>query len=207
LGWWLSESEGAKFWLSCRTDLKNRGVHDISLVCVGGLSGFAEAIHTAFPRTTVQRRIVHLARAALKYSTDKDSREVAADLKTIYQSAMVLKAESALDAFEEKWVQKHPTIVQQWRGQGSNIIPLFELPAPIRKATYPANAIESVKGVNREFARNRKQYPNAESALKMIYLAIHEGSKTWTMPTTGWKAALNHFAIVFEGHLPTRTAT
>lgn len=206
LGLWLSESEGAKFWLSCLTDLKNRGVNDIFIVCVDGLSGFAEAIRTAFPQTKVQRCIVHLVRAALKYTTDKDSREVAADLKTIYQSATVLEAEAALDTFEEKWGQKYPTIVKQWRTQWTDIIPLFEFPAPIRKAIYTTNAIESVNSVIRKFTRNRKQYPNAESALKLIYLAIHEASKKWTMPITGWKAALNHFAIVFEGRLPTQLA-
>jgi putative transposase len=206
LGLWLSETEGAKFWLSCLTDLKNRGVNDIFVVCVDGLSGFAEAIRTAFPPTKVQLCIVHLVRAALKYTTDKDSRDVAADLKTIYQSATVLEAEAALDAFEEKWGVKYPTIVKQWRAKWNDIVTLFEFPAPIRKAIYTTNAIESVNSVIRKFTRNRKQYPNAESALKLIYLAIHEASKKWTMPITGWKAALNHFAIVFEGRLPTLTA-
>jgi transposase-like protein len=207
LGLWLAETEGAKFWLSCLTDLKNRGVNDIFIVCVDGLSGFPEAIRTAFPQTKVQLCIVHLVRAALKYTTDKDSREVAADLKTIYQSATVLEAEGALDAFEKKWGVKYPTIVKQWRAKWSDIITLFEFPAPIRKAIYTTNAIESVNSVIRKFTRNRKQYPNAESALKLIYLAIHEASKKWTMPIVGWKAALNHFAIVFEGRLPTLTGT
>lgn len=207
LGLWLAETEGAKFWLSCLTDLKNRGVNDIFVVCVDGLSGFPEAIRTAFPQTKVQLCIVHLVRAALKYTTDKDSREVAADLKAIYQSATVLEAEAALDAFEQKWGAKYPTIVKQWRAKWSDIITLFEFPAPIRKAIYTTNAIESVNSVIRKFTRNRKQYPNAESALKLVYLAIHEASKKWTMPIKGWKEALNHFAIVFEGRLPTLTAT
>lgn len=206
LGLWLSETEGAKFWLSCLTDLKNRGVNDIFIVCVDGLSGFPEAIRTAFPQTKVQLCIVHLVRAALKYTTDKDSREVAADLKTIYQSATVLEAEAALNAFDQKWGEKYPTIVKQWRAKWSDIITLFEFPAPVRKAIYTTNAIESVNSVIRKFTRNRKQYPNAESALKLVYLAIHEASKKWTMPIVGWKAALNHFAIVFEGRLPTLTA-
>jgi transposase-like protein len=206
LGLWLSETEGAKFWLSCLTDLKERGVSDIFVVCIDGLSGFPEAIRTAFPQTKVQLCIVHLVRAALKYTTDKDSREVAADLKTIYQSATVLEAEGALDAFDQKWGAKYPTIVKQWRAKWNDIITLFEFPAPIRKAIYTTNAIESVNSVIRKFTRNRKQYPNAESALKLIYLAIHEASKKWTMPIVGWKAALNHFAILFEGRLPIRSA-
>jgi putative transposase len=207
LGLWLGETEGAKFWLACLTDLKNRGVNDIFVLCVDGLSGFPEAIRTAFPQTKVQLCIVHLVRAALKYVTEKDSREVVADLKTIYQAATVLEAEGALDAFEKKWGEKYPTIVKQWRAKWNDIIPLFEFPAPIRKAIYTTNAIESVNSVIRKFTRNRKQYPNAESALKLIYLAIHEASKKWTMPIVGWKAALNHFALLFENRLPVQTGT
>jgi transposase-like protein len=202
LGLWLAETEGAKFWLSCLTDLKDRGVEDLFIVCVDGLSGFPDAIRAAFPRTKVQLCIVHLVRAALKYTADKDSREVATDLKSIYQAATVLEAERMLDQFEQKWGDKYPTIVKQWRLKWSDITAMFEFPAAIRKAIYTTNAIESVNSVIRKFTRNRKQYPNADSALKLMYLAIHEASKKWTMPIVGWKAALNHFAIVFEGRLP-----
>jgi len=207
LGLGLSETEGAKFWLSCLTDLKNRGVQDLLVVCVDGRSGFPEAIRTAFPPTKVQLYIVHRVRAALKYVTDKDSREVVGDLKTIYQAATVLEAEGALDAFEQKWGEKYPTIVTQWRAKWNDILTLFEFPAPIRTAISTTNAIESVNSVMRKFTRHRKQYPNADSALKRISLAIPEASKKWTMPIVGWKAALNHFAIVFEGRLPTLTST
>jgi transposase-like protein len=205
LGLWLSETEGAKFWLSCLTDLKERGVEDIFIACVDGLSGFPEAIRAAFPRTKVQLCIVHLVRAALKYVMDKDGHEVAGDLKTIYQSATVLEAEGALEKFATKWDGKYPTISKQWRAKWGEIIPLFEFPQAIRRAIYTTNAIESVNSVIRKFTRNRKQYPSGESALKLVYLAIHEASKKWTMPIVGWKAALNHFAIVFEGRLPTQT--
>lgn len=202
LGLWLGETEGAKFWLACLTDLKERGVEDIFIVCVDGLSGFPEAIRAAFPQTKVQLCIVHLVRAALRYTTETDSRDVTKDLKTIYQSATVLEAEQALETFAAKWDAKYPTIAKQWRTKWSDIITLFEFPAAIRKAIYTTNAIESVNSVIRKFTRNRKQYPNGESALKLVYLAIHEASKKWTMPIVGWKAALNHFAIVFEGRLP-----
>ena len=205
LGLWLSETEGAKFWLSCLTDLKERGVEDIFIVCVDGLSGFPEAIRAAFPQTKVQLCIVHLVRAALKYVMDKDGHEVAGDLKTIYQSATVLEAEQALEKFATKWDGKYPTISKQWRAKWGEIIPLFEFPQAIRRAIYTTNAIESVNSVIRKFTRNRKQYPSGESALKLVYLAIHEASKKWTMPIVGWKAALNHFAIVFEGRLPPQT--
>jgi transposase-like protein len=202
LGLWLSETEGAKFWLSCLTDLKNRGLNDIFIACVDGLTGFAEAIRAAYPRTKVQLCIVHLVRAALRYVSTADSKPVAADLKKIYQSATVPEAEQALNQFAEVWGAKYPTIVKQWRLRWTDIIVLFDFPAPIRKAIYTTNAIESVNSVIRKFTRNRKQYPNAESAIKLVYLAIHEASKHWTMPIRGWKAALNHFAILFEDRLP-----
>jgi putative transposase len=202
LGLWLSETEGAKFWLSCLTDLKNRGLNDIFIVCVDGLTGFPEAIRTAYPQTKVQLCIVHLVRAALKYVTDKDSSAVAGDLKKIYQAATVLEAEQELAKFAEVWGEKYPTIVKQWRLKWIDITALFEFPPAIRKAIYTTNAIESVNSVIRKYTRNRKQYPNAESALKLVYMAIHEASKKWTMPIAGWKAALNHFAIVFDGRLP-----
>lgn len=204
LGLWLSGTEGAKFWLSCLTDLKNRGVQDLLIVCIDGLTGFADAIRAAFPQTQVQLCIVHLVRAALKYVTDKDSREVVADLKTIYQAATVKEAEGALETFAHKWDVKYPTIGKQWRAKWPDIITMFQFPEPIRKAIYTTNAIESVNSVIRKYTRNRKQYPNAESAIKLNYMAIHEAAKKWTMPIVGWKLALNHFAIVFEGRLPAR---
>ncbi len=181
---WLSESEGAKFWPSRLTDLKERGAKDIFIVCVDGLSGFPEAIRAAFPRTKVPLCIVHLVRAALRYVTDTDSREVASDLKSIYQSATVLEAEESLTKFATKWELKCTTIVNQWRAKWGDIIPIFEFLQAIRKAIYTTNAIESVNRVIRKFTRNRKQYPNEESALKLVYLAIHEASKQWPMPIT-----------------------
>jgi transposase-like protein len=202
LGLWLDETEGAKFWLSCLTDLKNRGLNDIFIVCVDGLSGFPEAIQAAYPQARVQLCIVHLVRAALKYVADADRREVIADLKKIYQSATALEAEQEMENFSSKWDEKYPTISKQWRLKWPHITTMFELPGPIRKAIYTTNAIESVNSVIRKFTRNRKQYPNRDSALKLIYMAIHEASKKWTMPIRKWKEALNHFAILFEDRMP-----
>ncbi len=202
LGLWLSATEGAKFWLSCLTDLQNRGLKDIFVACVDGLTGFTDAIRAAYPHTKVQLCIVHLVRAALKYVSTTDSKPVAADLKKIYQAATVQEAEQALAKFAEVWGTKYPTIVKQWRLKWNDIITLFDFPPPIRKAIYTTNAIESVNSVIRKFTRNRKQYPNAASAIKLVYLAIHEASKRWTLPIRGWKAALNHFAILFEDRLP-----
>ena len=207
LGLWLGENEGAKFWLACLTDLRNRGLRDIFVACIDGLSGFAEAVHAAYPDTSVQLCIVHLVRAALRYVSTEDSRAVVADLKKIYQAATVIEAEQALDAFAQAWDAKYPTIAKVWRGKWSDIITLFDFPAPIRKAIYTTNAIESVNSVIRKFTRNRKIYPNEESALKIVYMAIHEASRKWTMPIRHWKQALNHFAILFEGRRPGSIST
>ncbi len=184
------------------TDLKNRGLNDIFIVCVNGLSGFPEAIQTAYPKTKVQLCIVHLVRAALKYVNDEDSREVIADLKKIYQAASAIEAEEELEKFSKKWDAKYPTISKQWRLKWPHIVSMFEFPTQIRKAIYTTNVIESVNSVIRKFTRNRKKYPNRDSALKLIYMAIHEASKKWTMPIPKWKEALNHFAIMFEDRMP-----
>jgi len=202
LGLWLSENEGAKFWLACLTDLKNRGLNDIFVVCIDGLSGFAEAVHAAYPEASVQLCIVHLVRAALRYVNSEDSQQVVRDLKKIYRAATVLEAEEALDEFAQAWDSKYPTIAKMWRAKWTDIITLFDFPPPIRKAIYTTNAIESVNSVIRKFTRNRKIYPNEESALKLVYMAIGEASKKWTMPIHHWKEALNHFAILYEDRMP-----
>jgi transposase-like protein len=202
LGLWLGQTEGAKFWLSCLTDLKSRGLRDIFVACIDGLSGFAEAIHAAYSKTSVQLCVVHLVRAALRYVSTQDSKEVIADLRKIYQAATVVEAEQALENFAQAWDAKYPTIAKVWRAKWSDIITLFDFPPAIRRAIYTTNAIESVNSVIRKFTRNRKIYPNEESALKIVYMAIHEAAKKWTMPIRHWKQALNHFAIMYEGRMP-----
>ena len=203
LGLWLGQNEGAKFWLGCLTDLKNRGLADVFVACIDGLTGFAEAIHAAYPETKVQLCVVHLVRAALRYVSTQDSKAVAADLKKIYGAPTVLEAEAALESFAQAWDEKYPTIAKMWRAKWTDIVTLFDFPPPIRRAIYTTNAIESVNGVIRKFTRNRKIYPNEESALKIIYMAIREAARKWTMPIHHWKQALNHFAILFEGRMPT----
>jgi putative transposase len=202
LGLWLAETEGAKFWLTCLTDLQSRGLRDIFVACIDGLAGFAEAIHTAYPRTSVQLCLVHLVRAALRYVSTQDSQAVARDLKKIYQAATVIEAEQALESFAQAWDAKYPTIAKMWRAKWTDIITLFDYPPAIRKAIYTTNAIESVNSVIRKFTRNRKIYPSEESALKNVYMAIREASAKWTMPIHHWKQALNHFAILFEDRMP-----
>ena len=202
LGLWLAENEEAKFWLGCLTDLKNRGLEDIFVACIDGLSGFAEAIRVAYPQTSVQLCVVHLVRAALRYVSTEDSQAVAADLKKIYGAATVMEAEQALEKFAQAWDAKYPTIAKQWRAKWTDIITLFDFPPAIRRVIYTTNAIESVNSVIRKFTRNRKIYPNEESALKIVFMAIREASAKWTMPIFHWKQALNHFAILYEDRMP-----
>jgi transposase-like protein len=202
LGLWLAETEGAKFWLNVLTDLQNRGLNDIFVACIDGLSGFAEAIHTVYEKTKVQLCVVHLVRAALRYVSDKDAKAVVRDLKKIYNAATLAEAEVALEEFAAAWDEKYPTISKTWRAKWNDIITLFDFPWPIRKAISTTNAIESVNSVIRKLTRNRKIYPNADSALKIMYMAIHEASRKWTMPIRNWKAALNYFAILYEDRLP-----
>lgn len=205
LGLWLGENEGAKFWLSCLTDLKSRGLSDVFVACIDGLAGFADAIRAAYPGTSVQLCIVHLVRAALRYVSTEDSKSVARDLKKIYQAATVIEAEAALDQFAQAWDAKYPTIAKQWRAKWPDIVTLFDFPPPIRKAIYTTNAIESVNSVIRKFTKNRKIYPNDQSALKLVFMAIREAAKKWTMPIHHWKQALNHFAVLYEDRMPVLT--
>lgn len=201
LGLWLSENEGAKFWLNVLTELQNRGVKDILIACVDGLKGFPDAIATAFPQTRVQLCIVHMVRNSLKYVTWKDYRAVTADLKRIYKSATEDEALQTLEQFADRWDNKYPQISRSWRGHWDNLNTLFGYPEDIRKAIYTTNAIESLNSVIRKAIKKRKLFPTEEAAVKVIYLAIQEASKKWTMPIRNWKTALNRFMIEFEDRL------
>lgn len=202
LGMWTSENEGAKFWLQVVTELKNRGVQDIFIACVDGLKGFPEAIETVFPNTQVQLCIVHMVRNSLKYVSWKQRKEVAGDLKVIYQSATAEQAEMELTAFEAKWDKTHPTIGQSWRRNWAQIIPFFAYPADIRKVIYTTNAIESLNMSLRKVTKNRASFPNDEAMFKLLYLALKNIAKKWTRPIMNWKAAMNRFSILFEGRVP-----
>ena len=159
------------------------------------------AMQATYPQAKVQLCIVHLVRAALRYVSTADAKAVAVDLKKVYGAATVVEAEQALENFDQTWGEKYPTIVKMWRVKWPDIITLFDFPPPIRRAIYTTNAIESVNSAIRKFTRNRKIYPNEESALKIVYMAIREASRKWTMPIRKWKEALNHFAILCEGRL------
>jgi putative transposase len=204
LGLWISENEGAKFWLSVVTELKNRGVQDIFLACVDGLKGFPEAIEAVFPKTRVQLCIVHLVRHSLNYVSWKQRAEMAADLKTVYGAATAEEAAKRLDAFAEKWDATHPTVSGIWRRHWERVIPFFGYPPDIRKVIYTTNAIESVNMSLRKVTKNRGSFPNDEAILKLFHLALNNIAKKWTLPIRDWKAALNQFTILFEDRMPVR---
>lgn len=202
LGMWVSENEGAKFWLQVVTELKNRGLQDIFIACVDGLKGFPEAIGTVYPKTQVQLCIVHMVRNSLRFVSWKQRKEVAADLKLIYQSATAEQAEMELTAFETKWDKSHPSIGQSWRRNWEQVIPFFSYPADIRKVIYTTNAIESLNMSLRKVTKNRGSFPNDEAMLKLLYLALNNIVKKWTLPIRDWKAAMNRFTILFEERMP-----
>ena len=202
LGLWIAQTEGAKFWLQVVTELKNRGVQDIFIACVDGLKGFPEAIETVYPQTAVQLCIVHLVRNSLNYVSWKMRKQIAADLKQIYQSSTVDEAEQRLAEFESQWNDAYPPIAQIWRRNWSRIIPFFDYPPEIRRIIYTTNAIESVNMSLRKITKNRGSFPSDEALSKLFYLALMNISKKWTMPLHDWKAALNRFSIQFDDRMP-----
>ena len=201
LGLWISENEGAKFWLNVLTEMQNRGVKDILIACVDGLKGFPDAINTAFPKTQIQLCIVHMVRNSMKYVSWKDYKAIAADLKRIYQSVTEEEALLSLEQFAERWDDKYPQISKSWRTHWDNLNTIFNYPEDIRRAIYTTNAIESLNSVIRKAVKKRKLFPSDDSAKKVVYLAIQQASKKWTMPIRNWKAALNRFIIEFEDRL------
>jgi len=202
LGLWISQTEGAKFWLGILTELKNRGVQDVFIACVDGLSGFPEAIETVYPQAQVQPCIVHLVRNSLKYVSWKQRKAVADGLKKIYKAATIEEAELALDTFAETWDSQYPTISRQWREQWEQLSGFFAYPEEIRKVIYTTNAIESLNSCLRKIIKHRRVFPHDEAATKLIYLAVQNISKKWTMPIQNWKAALNQLAILFAERMP-----
>jgi transposase-like protein len=201
LGMWLSENEGAKFWLGVLTELQNRGLKDILIACVDGLKGFPDAISAVYPQTQIQLCIVHMVRNSMKFVPYKDYRTVAAALKRIYQSATEQEALHELERFAEQWDDKYPHISRSWQTHWPNLNTLFRYPEDIRRAIYTTNAIESLNSVIRKAINQRKLFPTDDSARKVVYLAIMDASKKWTMPIRNWKLALNRFIIEFEDRI------
>ena len=198
LGLWMAQTEGAKFWLSVMNELRNRGLQDIFIACCDGLKGFPEAIETVYPKTQVPLCIVHQIRHSLRYVNWKQRKVIAADLKRIYGAATLAEAELALAEFAEKWDDQHPTISLSWRNNWERLSVFFDYPPEIRKVIYTTNAIESLNASLRKITKTRRSFPTDDSVMKILYLALHQISKKWTMPIRDWKAAMSQFMIMYS---------
>ena len=201
LGLYLSESEGANFWLSVLTDLQHRGVEDILIASVDGLTGFPEAIRTIFPKTEVQLCIVHQIRNSIRYVGWKNQRAFMADLKPVYRAVSKQAAEDALDALEEKWGEQYPIVIRSWRSKWDDLSAYFKYPEDIRRVIYTTNAVEAVHRQFRKLTKTKGAFPNENSLLKLLYLGIENASKKWTMSFRDWGQTVSQLAIFFEGRL------
>lgn len=202
LGLWIAQTEGAKFWLSVFTELKNRGLEDCFVACVDGLNGLPEAIEAIYPGAQVQLCIVHKVRNSLKYVPWKERKGVAADLRAIYGAATLCEAEQALARFAQSWDAKYPAISPSWRADWARLTVLFDYPPEIRRVIYTTNAIESLNYSLRRVLRNRGAFPSDASIKKLLFLALKNAAKKWTLPIRDWKAALNQFVILFGKRVP-----
>ena len=201
LGLYLAETEGAKFWLSVLTDLNNRGVGDILIASVDGLTGFPEAIEAVFPKTDVQLCIVHQIRNSLRYVASKNHKEFMVDLKRVYRADTLAEAESAMDELEQKWGDAYPIVIKSWRGKWELLTAYFKYPKQIRKVMYTTNSIEAVHRQFRKLTKTKGGFPNDDSLLKLLYMGIENASKKWTMPIQNWAQTLSHLSIRFEGRI------
>jgi len=197
LGLWIAENEGAKFWMGVLTELKNRGVQDILIACMDGLTGFPEAVRSVYPNTRVQLCIIHMVRNSTKFVSWKDLKKVCADLKSIYSASSEAAGRDALEEFGKKWDEKYPMIFRSWEHHWDNLSEFFKYPPEIRRAIYTTNAIESMNYQLRKVTKNRSTFSTDDAILKILYLAIRNASKKWTMPIREWGQALNQFAIEF----------
>jgi putative transposase len=201
LGLWTSANEGAKFWLQVMTEMKNRGVQEVFIACIDGLKGFPEAIEAVFPNAEVQLCIVHLVRHSLNYVSWKQWRDVAADLRPVYSAPTKEEASRLLEEFALKWDATHPTISQVWQRNWQRITPFFAYPNEIRKVIYTTNAVESLNMSLRKIIKTRGSFPNEESAIRLLYLALRNHSKNWSF-VQGWRSALNRFQILWPERMP-----
>jgi len=201
LGLYISENEGANFWLQVLTDISNRGVKDILIACVDGLKGFPEAIEAIFPKTEVQLCVVHQIRNSLKYVGSKNQKEFMVDLKRVYKAVNKELAESELDILENKWNDKYPIVIKSWRNNWERLSQYFKYPEDIRRIIYTTNTIEAVHRQFRKLTKTKGAFPNQDSLLKLLYMGICNASKKWTMPIQNWSLTISQLAIFFEGRL------
>ena len=201
LGLYLSETEGAKFWLSVLTDLSNRGLKDILIASVDGLKGFPEAINSIFPETEVQLCVIHQIRNSMKYVASKNQKAFMVDLKPVYKAVSKEAAEAALDDLEARWGDLYPIVINSWRNKWENLSVYFKYPEDIRRVIYTTNAIEAVHRQFRKLTKTKGAFPNENSLMKLLYMGIQNASKKWTMPIQNWNLTLSQLSIYFEGRL------
>lgn len=201
LGLYISEHEGANFWLQVLTDLSNRGVRDVLIACVDGLKGFPEAIEAIFPNTEIQLCVVHQIRNSLKYVGSKNQKEFMADLKRVYKAGTKDLAASELDILAGKWNEKYPIVIASWRNNWERLSQYFKYPEDIRRIIYTTNTIEAVHRQFRKLTKTKGAFPNQDSLLKLLYMGIQNASKKWTMPIQNWSLTISQLAIFFEGRL------
>lgn len=194
--------ESAKFWLKVLTDLRNRGLRQVCVVCCDGLTALPEAVEAVYADAWVQCCVVHLIRNSLRHVADRHAKEVARDLRPIYQAATEDAAAEALEAFDRKWGARYPMIAELWRRHWERFIPFFAFPPEIRRIVYTTNSIEAVNRQLRKIIKNRGQFPTDDAALKLLWLALMRAEKKWTYPIKEWKRALHQFAIYFPGRVP-----
>jgi putative transposase len=201
LGFWVGESEGAKFWLGILTELKNRGVEDVLIAAVDGLKGFPDAIAAVFPQTQVQLCIVHMVRNSLRYVGWKHKKAVALDLRSIYGAPTLEAGQAALETFAETWDDSIPFVGKMWRANWAGLTPFFDYPPAIRKVIYTTNAIESIQAQLRKVTKKHGAFPDSQSVEKVLYLALLKAKERWTMPIRDWPNALYHLSLVFPGRV------
>jgi putative transposase len=201
LGIWWQDQEGAKFWMGVLSDLQHRGVQDVLICCVDGLTGFPEAIEAVYPEAWVQTCVVHEVRQSIRYVNYKDRKAVARDLRTVYTAANADQALAALEAFDERWGAQYPMIARMWRRDWEYIIPFLSLPQPLRRVVYTTNTIEAMHRQVRKAIKTRGAFPDEQAATKLIYLAILRAEAKWRR-VQNWTPALAALKIHFEDRLP-----
>jgi putative transposase len=201
LGLYLSDNEGASHWLTVLTDLQNRGVKDILIACIDGLTGFPEAIASIYPKTEIQLCIIHQIRNSLKYVASKNQKAFMADLKPVYRATSLEAAEVALEALDAKWGEIYPIVLKSWRSKWHQLSAYFKYPEPIRRIIYTTNAVEAVHRQFRKLTKTKGAFPNENSLLKLLYAGILNATEKWTMPIQNWSQALSQLSIYFEGRL------
>ena len=201
LGIYLSENESASYWLSVLTELQSRGLQDILIACIDGLSGFPEAIQAIYPKTEIQLCIIHQIRNSMRYVGSKNQKAFMKDLKPVYRACNKEAAEVALDKLEEKWGKTYPLVIKSWRRKWENLSIYFKYPEAIRKIIYTTNAVEAIHRQFRKLTKTKGAFPNENSLLKLLYAGILNATEKWTMPIQNWTQALSQLDIYFEGRL------